>query len=74
MAIGLSKQELDDLLSFGKSADEIKRQLTSYADESGKFTDASILFLFVEKISTAVTENNKRITEQLVSAGVQIIP
>lgn len=71
MDIGMTKQELDDLLALGKSEAEIGSQLKSFADEAGQFSKVSLLLLLLNKISVGISENNKRIAEQLSASGIK---
>jgi len=74
MTIGLNEQELNSLLSFGDTAEEIQFNMFGTHDRymgSGE-KDAKIICSIMEKISKLVSENNKRIAEQLVSAGINL--
>ncbi|MBC8276529.1 MAG: hypothetical protein H8E40_16375 [Chloroflexi bacterium] len=78
MAIGLNEQELNELLSFGKTEEERIANLTNTIGTPDRESTpmasiiAGITFLLTVKISKVVTENNKRITEQLISAGIKL--
>jgi len=76
MAIGLNKQELEALLSVGNTKEEILTNvfgLLPKAEKPGiEEILASLTIFLTDKIAKIVSENNKRITEQLIAAGIKI--
>jgi hypothetical protein len=75
MAIGLNKQELWTLLSFGDTPEEIKSNLFPSIQKKTAATEeilTSITAFLIEKIVKVTDENNKRITEQFIAAGIKI--
>ena len=72
MELGLNKHELDSLLSFGTTEEEIENELAEFADETGYFSQISMLRAVTDKISLGISENNKRITEQLLALGIKL--
>ena len=74
MAIGLSEQELNRILSFGDTPQEIKANIFGSLAKSADLNEilASIVFSLGEKISRVVLENNKSIHEQLISVGINL--
>ncbi len=74
MAIGLSEQELNELLSWGSTEKEIATNLSGSLDKKAGLDEllANVIFSLREKVFRVVLENNKRINEQLISAGVHL--
>jgi hypothetical protein len=75
MALGLNEQELNALLSFGNTAKEIEANLfgSMLKDATGiESIYAAITTSLIDKMAKVVSENNKRITEQLIAAGIKI--
>ena len=74
MAIGLSEQELNKLLSFGDTEQEIADNITECLDEKAgeRGIILSVISLLKERVMVAILENNRRINEQLISAGLRV--
>ena len=74
MALGLNKKELNSLLSFGDTVEEIKLNIFGKPDNhiTNEEKDAAIISALIDKTAYIVSENNKRITEQLISAGINL--
>ncbi len=74
MTIGLNVKELNELLLFGKTAQEIGDNIAEGLDKNADTTSfvLSAICLLQEKVMVAILENNKRINEQLISAGLQV--
>jgi len=74
MAIGLSEQELEGLLCRGHTETEIADILSSsiYKNAGPNELLAKVVFDLGQRVLRAVVENNERINEQLVSAGIRV--
>jgi len=76
MAIGLNKQELEALLSSGNTEEEILTNVFGLLPKAEKLGIeailASLTTFLIDKMAKIVSENNKRITEQLIAAGIKI--
>ena len=74
MTLGLNEQELWSLFSFGDTAEEMALNIFGTHDKhmNNAEKDARIIGAILEKMAQSVIENNKRITEQLISAGINL--
>ena len=74
MAIGLSERELEGLLCRGYTEKEIADILSSsiYKNSGTNQLLAKVVFDLGQRVLRAVVENNERINEQLVSAGIRV--
>ncbi len=73
MALGLNEQELNSLLLFGDTVEEIKLNVFGHDNHiTNEGQQAAIIHAITGKIAQIVSENNKRITEQLISAGINL--
>ena len=74
MAIGLSEKELEGLLCRGHTEQEIAGILSSsiYINAAPNELLAKVVFDLGQRVLRAVVENNERINEQLVSAGIRV--
>ena len=76
----MNKQEVVEavMASKGKgmldTVEEIKLNIFDTPDNhiTNEEKDAAIICAIVDKIAKIVSENNKRITEQLISAGIKL--
>ena len=72
MDIGLNKEELERLSSFGKTAEEQSNNL--YGPKTKDWTDTLIHMITAmqDKNIELILANNKKIAEQLKVAGVKL--
>ena len=74
MAIGLNEKELYELLSFGAGEQEVRENLFGSLDDRAGRDEilAVVIARLIGKTADAVLENNKRISEQLIAAGLHL--
>ncbi len=74
MAIGLSEQELNELLSWGNTEQEIAANISGLFDNKADQNEqlVKIISSLEGKVLRIVLENNRRINDQLISAGVHL--
>ena len=72
MALGLSEQELRSLISYGETVDEMVDNIFGVDRHDTMAVGAHMFAVLTLKIAEVVNANNKRIEEQLKSAGINL--
>jgi hypothetical protein len=70
--LGLSKEELEQLFSFGETPEERSNNLFGAPDEPWENMVGNILNAMRAKIIDVIQANNKRLAEQLNAAGIKL--